>query len=58
MWAGDVLDYLPDPKSIISPKLQLLSGHSDEKSLAIYHDFALTGAAVEYEAAMRTFPVR
>jgi hypothetical protein len=45
-------------KSIISPKLQLLSGHSEEKSLAIYHDFALTDAAAEYEAAMRTFPVR
>jgi hypothetical protein len=35
-----------------------LSGHSEEKSLAIYRDLALADVADEYEAAMRTFLVR
>jgi integrase/recombinase XerD len=45
-------------KGIISPKLQLLSGHAEEKSLAIYRDLALTDVSEEYEEAMKTFPVR
>jgi integrase/recombinase XerD len=45
-------------KGIISPKLQLLSGHSEEKSLSIYRDLALSDVAGEYEEAMRSFPVR
>ena len=41
-----IISYLTR-QGIISPKLQLLSGHSEEKSLAIYRDFALTdGAAI------------
>jgi hypothetical protein len=32
--------------------------HSEEKSLAIYRDLALTDVAADYESAMRTFPVR
>jgi integrase/recombinase XerD len=43
---------------IISPKLQLLSGHTAEQSLAIYRELSLSDVAEEYEAAMRTFPVR
>jgi integrase/recombinase XerD len=43
---------------IISPKLQLLSGHATEQGLAVYHELALSDVAQEYEAAMRTFPVR
>jgi integrase/recombinase XerD len=43
---------------IISPKLQLLSGHTAEQSLAVYRALALSDVAEEYEAAMRTFPVR
>jgi integrase/recombinase XerD len=43
---------------IISPKLQLLSGHTTEESLAIYRALALSDVAEEYEAAMRTFPVQ
>jgi integrase/recombinase XerD len=43
---------------IISPKLQLLSGHTAEQSLAIYRELALSDVAEEYEAAMRTFPGR
>jgi integrase/recombinase XerD len=45
-------------KGIISPKLQLLSGHAEEKSLAIYRDLALADVSGEYEEAMRSFPVR
>jgi hypothetical protein len=42
-------------KGIISPKLQLLSGHAEEKSLAIYRDLALADVSDEYEEAMRSF---
>ena len=45
-------------KGIISPKLQLLSGHAEENSLAIYRDLALADVSDEYEQAMRTFPLR
>ncbi len=43
---------------IISPKLQLLSGHSTEQSLAVYRDLSLADVAEEYEEAMKTFPIR
>ena len=43
---------------IISPKLQLLSGHATEQSLAVYRELALSDVAEEYQAAMQTFPVR
>jgi integrase/recombinase XerD len=42
---------------IISAKLQLLSGHTAEHSLAVYRALALSDVAEEYEAAMRTFPI-
>ena len=45
-------------QGIVSPKLQLLSGHSEEKNLAIYRDMALSDVADEYEEAMKTFPIR
>jgi integrase/recombinase XerD len=45
-------------QGIISPKLQLLSGHTIEQSLAVYRALALSDVAQEYEMAMRTFPVR
>ncbi len=45
-------------QGIISPKLQLLSGHSEERSLAIYRDLALSDVAGEYEEAMKSFPIR
>jgi integrase/recombinase XerD len=45
-------------RGIISPKLQLLSGHTTEQSLAVYRELALSDVAEEYEAAMRSFPVR
>ena len=45
-------------QGIISPKLQVLSGHATEQSLGVYRTLALSDVAVEYEAAMRVFPVR
>jgi integrase/recombinase XerD len=45
-------------KGTISAKLQLLSGHAEEKSLAIYRDLALADVSGEYVQAMRSFPVR
>ena len=45
-------------QGIVSPKIQLLSGHSQEKNLAIYRDMALSDVAEEYEQAMRSFPVQ
>ena len=45
-------------QGIISPKLQLISGHADEKSLAIYRDLALPDVAGEYESAMKSFPLK
>jgi integrase/recombinase XerD len=45
-------------QGIISPKLQLLSGHTTEQSLAVYRTLALSDVAAEYETAMRTFPIQ
>ena len=45
-------------QGIISPKLQLLSGHSAEQSLAVYRELVLSDVAEEYDAAMQVFPVR
>ena len=45
-------------RGIISPKLQLLSGHAAEQSLAVYRVLTLSDVAAEYEEAMKTFPVR
>jgi len=43
---------------IISPKLQLPSGHAEEKNLAICHNLTLSDVSAEYEEAMRSFPTR
>ena len=45
-------------QGIISPRLQLLSGHTTEQSLAVYRALALSDVATEYEVAMQRFPVR
>lgn len=57
LFRHQIITYLTR-KGIISSKLQLLSGHSEEKSLAIYRDLALSDVAEEYESAMQMFPVR
>jgi site-specific recombinase XerD len=45
-------------KGLMSPKLQLLSGHAEERNLARYRDLALVDVSAEYEQAMQSFPVR
>lgn len=57
LFRHQIITYLTK-KGIISPKLQLLSGHSEEKSLAIYQDLALSDVAEEYESAMNDFPLK
>jgi integrase/recombinase XerD len=57
LFRHQIITYLTR-KGIISPKLQLLSGHAEEKSLGIYRDLALSDVAGEYEEAMRAFPIR
>ncbi len=41
---------------IVDSKMQLLSGHSDRDSLAVYQDLSLADVADEYEDAMKDFP--
>lgn len=57
LFRHQIITYLTK-QGIISPKIQLLSGHSEEKSLAIYQDLALSDVAGEYEEAMKFFPIR
>jgi integrase/recombinase XerD len=57
LFRHQLLTYLTR-QGIISPKLQLLSGHTAEQSLAVYRALALSDVAAEYEAAMQVFPVR
>jgi integrase/recombinase XerD len=57
LFRHQIITYLTK-RGIISPKLQLISGHTEEKSLAIYRDLALSDIADDYEEAMRAFPVR
>jgi len=39
-------------------KVQIISGHQDRKSLAIYQEMSLADVEQEYQAAMRDFPVK
>ncbi|HSF30195.1 MAG TPA: DUF4158 domain-containing protein [Candidatus Tectomicrobia bacterium] len=45
-------------QGISSSKLQLLSGHTTDQSLAVYRKLALSNGVEDYHAAMQTFPVR
>jgi integrase/recombinase XerD len=45
-------------KGLVDAKVQLISGHSDRKSLAIYQDLSLADVAEEYQQAMKDFPVK
>jgi site-specific recombinase XerD len=45
-------------QGIISPKLQLISGHTAKQSLAVYREIAPSDVSWEYEEAMKTFPIR
>jgi site-specific recombinase XerD len=57
LFRHQLLTYLTQ-HGIISPKLQLLSGHTAEQRLALYRELTLRDVVDEYETAMRTFPVR
>ena len=57
LFRHQLLTYLTQ-HGIISPQLQLLNGHTAEQSLAMYRELTLGDVVDEYEAAMRTFPVR
>jgi integrase/recombinase XerD len=57
LFRHQLITYLTN-HSIIRPKLRLLSGHTTEQSLAVYRELALSDVPEEYEAAMRSFPVR
>jgi site-specific recombinase XerD len=57
LFRHQLLTYLTK-HGLIRPKLQLLSGHTAEQSLAVYRALALSDVSDEYEAAMRHFPVR
>ena len=57
LFRHQIITYLTR-KGNYHPKLRLLSGHSEEKSLAIYRDLALANVAGDYETASRTFPIR
>jgi site-specific recombinase XerD len=57
LFRHQLLTYLTR-QGMISPKLQLLSGHAAEQNLAVYRTLALSDVAAEYETAMQTFPVR
>jgi integrase/recombinase XerD len=57
LFRHQLITYLTRP-GMISPKRQRLSGHTTAHSLAVYRELALPEVAEEYEAAMRTFPVR
>ncbi|MCA9775129.1 MAG: tyrosine-type recombinase/integrase [Candidatus Eremiobacteraeota bacterium] len=41
---------------IVDSKMQLVSGHSDRKSLSVYQDLSLGDVAEEYQSAMKDFP--
>jgi len=57
LFRHQLITYLTN-QGIISPQVQLLSGHTTEQSLAVYRTLALADVAAEYETAMRTFPIR
>ena len=45
-------------KGVIDNKVQLISGHKDRKSLAVYQDLSLADVDDEYQEAMKDFPVK
>ncbi len=57
LFRHQLLTYLTR-KHILDAKIQLISGHSDRQSLAIYQCLSLADVEQEYQAAMRDFPVQ
>lgn len=52
-----LLTYLTK-KGILDAKIQLLSGHANRQSLAIYQTMSLADVESEYQDAMRDFPIQ
>jgi integrase/recombinase XerD len=44
-------------KGVLDSKLQLISGHSDRESLAIYQELSLADVELEYQTAMGDYPI-
>jgi integrase/recombinase XerD len=57
LFRHQLLTYLTQ-KGLIDSKIQLISGHSDRKSLSIYQDLSLSDVADEYQNVMKDFPVQ
>ncbi len=51
-----LLTYLTQ-NGLLDAKIQLISGHSDRQSLAIYQDLSLKDVEEEYQRAMKEFPI-
>jgi integrase/recombinase XerD len=45
-------------KGLVDAKIQLISGHTDKQSLAIYQDLSLSDIEGEYQKAMEDFPLK
>jgi integrase/recombinase XerD len=52
-----LLTYLT-ANGVIDAKLQLISGHKDRKSLAIYQGISLADVSSEYQEVMKNFPIK
>jgi integrase/recombinase XerD len=57
LFRHQLLTYLTK-HGIVDAKIQLISGHSDRASLAIYQDLSLVDIEKEYQQAMKSFPVQ
>lgn len=57
LFRHQLLTYLTD-KGIIDAKVQLISGHSDRQSLAIYQNLSLSDVESDYQEAMEDFPIK
>lgn len=57
LFRHQLLTYLTQ-KGLVDAKIQLISGHSDRQSLAIYQDLSLVDIEDEYQDAMNDFPVK
>lgn len=45
-------------KGLVDAKIQIISGHTDRQSLAIYQDLSLVDIEEEYQKAMEDFPIK
>ena len=45
-------------KGVIDTKVQVISGHGDRKSLALYQELSLADVEEDYQEAMKDFPVK